>query len=166
MGVLVDGLPVVGFTHMQDQGYLSAKLLGHRPPNKEVYAGKNTAVMEGLRVKAKWFEERFSNPFPADATEMLVQQYARFYILGMLGGMLFMDKSGEWLSIMYLQFFNPIKEDSQANWRCTTIGAVVGVGEVSTHMSCDEASTLGTALRSTCYQVCRILDSYRFTFPH
>ena len=102
MGVLVDGLPVVGFTHMQDQGDLCAKLLGHRPPNKEVYVGKNTAVMEGLRVKAKWFEERFSNSFPADATEMLVQQYARFYILGMLGGMLFMDKSGEWLSIMYL----------------------------------------------------------------
>ena len=71
--------------------------------------------MEGLRVKAKWFEEWFSNPFPTDATEMLVQQYARFYILGKLGGMLFMDKSGEWLSIMYLQFFNPIREDSQAD---------------------------------------------------
>lgn len=68
-----------------------------------------------------------------------MQHYAQFYILEMLGGMLFMDKSG-------------IKEDSQADWRCIAIGAVVGVGEFSTHMSCDEASTPGTALRSTCYQ--------------
>ena len=54
--------------------------------------------MEGLRAKAKWLEERFSNPLLADAIEVLVQQYARFYILEMLGGMLFMDKSGEWVS--------------------------------------------------------------------
>ena len=58
--------------------------------------------MEGPRVKAKWLEERISNPLPADAPEVLVQQYARFYILKMLGGMLFMDKSSERVSIMYL----------------------------------------------------------------
>ena len=38
--------------------------------------------MEGPRVKATWLEEQFSNPFLVDATEVLVQQYARFYILG------------------------------------------------------------------------------------
>ncbi|KAK9989219.1 hypothetical protein SO802_029458 [Lithocarpus litseifolius] len=85
------------------------------PPNRVVGRGPNTAVMEGARVKAKCIEEQFSNPLPADAIEVLVQQYARFYILEML--------------------------------------AVVGMGEVSTHMSCDEASTPGTAPRSTCYQV-------------
>ena len=93
---------------MDDWGDLYAKLLGHRPPNREVGASKNTAVMEGPRVKSKWLKERFSKSLPADATEVLVQQYARFYILGMLGGMLFMDKSSKWLLIMYLQFFNPI----------------------------------------------------------
>ncbi|XP_075669868.1 serine/threonine-protein phosphatase 7 long form homolog [Castanea sativa] len=108
MGVPVDGLPVVGFTHMQDWGDLCAELLGHRPPNREVDTGKNTAVMEGPRVKACWLEKRFSNPLLANATEVLVQQYAQFYILGMLGGILVMDKSSEQLSIMYLQFFNLI----------------------------------------------------------
>ena len=73
-------------------------MLRHRPPNREVGANKNTAVMEGPRVKAKWLEERFSNPFLADVTEVLMQQYARFYILEMLGGMLFMDKSSERVS--------------------------------------------------------------------
>ena len=91
-------------------------MLGYRPPNREGDANKNTAVMEGPRVKAKWLEERFSNPFPADANKVLMQQYAWFYLLGMLGGMLFMDKSGERVSIMYLQFFNPISNEK--NYSC------------------------------------------------
>ena len=108
MGVSVDGLLMVGFTHMEDWGNLYADLLGHRLPNREVGGNKNTVVMEGPRVKAKWLEEWIINPLPADATEVLVQQYAWFYILEMLGGILFMDKSGERHSIMFLQFFNPI----------------------------------------------------------
>ena len=76
MGVLVDGLAVVGFTQMQDWGDLCVKLLRHRLSNREVGAGKNTVVMEGPRVKAKWLKKRFSNPFSTDTTEMLVQQYA------------------------------------------------------------------------------------------
>ena len=75
MGVPVDGLSVVGYTHMNNWGDLCVDLLGHRPPNREVDANKNTAVMEGPRVKAKWLEKRFSNPLPADAIEVLVQQY-------------------------------------------------------------------------------------------
>ena len=129
--------------------------------------------MEGPRVKAKWLEDRFPNPLPVDAPDALVQQYARFYIVEMLGGRLFMDKGGDRISIMYLQFFDPISNGKRYSWgsaalsrRSTAIGAVVGVGEISTHMSCDEASTAGTTSRSTCYQVCSMLDSYRFTFPH
>jgi len=72
MGVPVDGLPVVEFTHMQDWGKLCVELLGHRPLNKQASAGKNTTMMEGSRVKAKWLEERFSNPLLADTTEVLV----------------------------------------------------------------------------------------------
>ena len=116
MGVPVDGLPVVEFTQMQDWGNLCTKLLGHRPPNREVGAGKNTTMLGRLRVRAKWLEEQFSNLFPANATEVLVQQYTRFYILGMLGGMMFMDKSGERLSIMYLQIFNPISNRRNYSW--------------------------------------------------
>ena len=45
-----------------------------------------------------------------------MQPYAWFYILGMLGGMLFMDKFGEQISIMYLQFFNPINNGKNYSW--------------------------------------------------
>ena len=71
-GVPIDGLLVVGFTCMDNWGDLYVELLGHRPPNREANAGKNTRVMEGMRVKAKWLDERFSNPLLADATEVLV----------------------------------------------------------------------------------------------
>ena len=73
MGVLVDGLPMVGYTQMDDWGKLHADLLGHRLPNGEVGANKNIVVIEGPKVKAKWFEEQFSNPLPIDATKVLVQ---------------------------------------------------------------------------------------------
>ena len=73
MGIPIDGFPVVGFTDMKDWGDLFAELLGHRPPDRQVGAGKNTTVMEGPRVKAKWLEEQFSNPLLADTTEVLVQ---------------------------------------------------------------------------------------------
>ena len=116
MGVLVDGLLVVGYTNMDNWGNLCADLLGHRLPDREVDGNKNTTVMEGLKVKAKWLEECFSNPLPTDATKVLVWQYAQFYILGMLGGMLFMDKFGERVSIMYLQFLNPINNENNYSW--------------------------------------------------
>ncbi|XP_075654956.1 serine/threonine-protein phosphatase 7 long form homolog [Castanea sativa] len=92
MGVPVDGLTVVGFSHMPDWSDFYADLLGHRLPGKDVGASNNIAVLCGLR------------------------QYAQFYILEMLGSMLFMDKSGERLSIMYLQFFNPIINGKNFSW--------------------------------------------------
>ena len=105
MGVPVDGLPMVGYTSPRlNWRELCSNLLGHRPPERELGGNKNTVVMEGPRVKAKWLEDWFSNPLPVDAPEELVQKYARFYILEVLGGTLFMDKSGEWILIMYLQF--------------------------------------------------------------
>ena len=54
--------------------------------------------MEGPRVKAQWLEDRFTNRLPVDAPDALVQQYARFYIVEMLGGRLFMDKGGDRIS--------------------------------------------------------------------
>ena len=121
MGVPVDGLSVVGYTHMDDWGDFCADLLGHRPPNREVGANKNTAAMERPRVKARQLKEQFSNRLSADATEVLVQQYARFYILGMLGGILFMDMFGKRISIMYLQFFNPISNGKNYSWGSATL---------------------------------------------
>lgn len=115
MGVPVVGLPVVGKTNME-WGNLCHELLGHKPPDKEPHANENTAMLCGARLKLSWLKSMFNDPLPADATDLRVQQYARYYILEMLSGMLFMDKSGERISVMYLQFLNPISNGKKYSW--------------------------------------------------
>ena len=73
MGVLVDGLPVVRFTHMEDWGDLYLELLCHRPSGIDVGANENMAVLCGARLKVSWPKSRFSNPLPANATNLLMQ---------------------------------------------------------------------------------------------
>ena len=105
MGVPIDGLPVVRYTSSRTNWFdACAEWLGYRPPDRQLGGNKNIAVMGGSRVKAKWLEDRFHNPLPVDAPDALVQKYARFYIVKLLGGTLFMDNGGDWISIMYLQF--------------------------------------------------------------
>ncbi|XP_075657831.1 serine/threonine-protein phosphatase 7 long form homolog [Castanea sativa] len=71
MGVPIHGLPVVGFTHMKRWHDLCIDLLGTpRPPKRPVGTKKNTAMLEGPRIKAKWLEEQFINPLPVDTTEV------------------------------------------------------------------------------------------------
>ena len=117
MGVPVDGLPVVGYTSPRIDWFdACAEWLGHRSPDRQLGGNKKTAVMEGPRIKAKWLEDRFRNPLSVDAPDALVQKYARFYIVEMLGGTLFMDKGGDQISIMYLQFFNSISNGKRYSW--------------------------------------------------
>ena len=71
--------------------------------------------MEGPRVKAKWLEDRFHNPLPVDAPQALMQKYARLYIVEMLGGTLFMDKGGDWISICKAQIIIIIINQSGSN---------------------------------------------------
>ncbi|KAK7844886.1 serine/threonine-protein phosphatase 7 long form like protein [Quercus suber] len=85
-----------------------APLAGEGVPGVLTCRHREKGLLEGL------FEG--GDPLPADASEELVQQYARFYILEMLAGILFMDKSGERHSIMYLQFFNPISNGKRYSW--------------------------------------------------
>ncbi|KAK9996471.1 hypothetical protein SO802_021157 [Lithocarpus litseifolius] len=102
---------------LQDmEGNLCLDLLGHRPLAKEPGANDNTTVLCGARLKTSWLESQFSDPLPADAIDLQVQRYARYYILQLLGGMLFMDKSSEWISVMYLQFLNPISNCKKYSW--------------------------------------------------
>ena len=91
----------------------------------------------------------------------------------MFGGMLFMDKFGERLSVMYLQFSNPISNGKKYSWgsvalswlyrhlykpsekKAKQIGGALLLVQLWAyarfpHVSCDEASTLGTVPKSTC----------------
>jgi len=117
IGVLVDGLPLVeSIPSTGSWRDVCSRLLGRTPPNRELGKDKNTGVLEGASIKAKWLEDQFRNPLPVDAPEALVQKYARFYILELLGGTLFMDKSGERISVRYLQYFDPISNGKKYSW--------------------------------------------------
>ncbi|XP_030957668.1 protein MAINTENANCE OF MERISTEMS-like [Quercus lobata] len=119
MGVPVDGLPLVeSIPSTGSWRDVCRRLLGCiPPPHRELRNNKkNTGVLEGASIKAKWLEDQFRDPLPVDAPEALVQKYARFYILELLGGTLFMDKSGERISVRYLQYFDPISNGKKYSW--------------------------------------------------
>ena len=81
LGLPVDGRPVVGSTNINWQ-ILCGKLLGRIPPPYK---------LKGVGLSMPWLSDVFG-VLPDDVT---VQQYARAYILEMIGGSIFADKSGD-----------------------------------------------------------------------
>ena len=61
-----------------------------------------------MRIRVSLLKPQFRGPLAADATEEVVQQHVRHHILMWLGSILFMDKSADRVSVMPLQFLNPI----------------------------------------------------------
>ena len=101
LGVPVDGLPVTGGVRL-DWPVLCRELLGHRPPDPVPHPHENMSILAGVRIRVSWLKEQFRGPLPADATDEVVQQYARYHILVWLGLILFMDKSANRVSVMPL----------------------------------------------------------------
>ena len=72
------------------------------PPNK----------LDGSRLNMKWLQDTFT-VLPDDANEVTVQQYTRAYILELLRGSYFADKSGEKVHLMFLPF---LEDFDAARW--------------------------------------------------
>ena len=115
LGVPVDGLPVTGGVRL-DWPVLCRELLGHRPPDPVPHPHENMSILAGVRIRVSWLKEQFRGPLPADATDEVVQQHARYHILVWLGSILFMDKSVDRVSVMPLQFLNPISDAKKYSW--------------------------------------------------
>ena len=82
LGLPIDGLPVTGSTR-HDGSQVCADLLGVVPPPTR---------FRGSRLSLVWLGEQFSE-LPVDADDLAIRRYARAYILQLLGGCLFADKS-------------------------------------------------------------------------
>uniref|UniRef100_A0A2N9GTM6 Aminotransferase-like plant mobile domain-containing protein n=1 Tax=Fagus sylvatica TaxID=28930 RepID=A0A2N9GTM6_FAGSY len=109
------GLPVneevlVGSTEL-NWSELCLQLLGVSPPPNK---------LDGSRLNMKWLQDTFG-VLPDDANEVTVQQYTRAYILELLGGSYFADKSGEKVHLMFL----PMLEDFDAAGRYSWGSAVL-----------------------------------------
>ena len=111
LGIPVDGLPVTGST-AKKWNVLCRELLGHEPP--PVIPNLNKSTLTRVRIKYKWLDAQFSAPSATDAGDEVVQQHARYHLLVRMGALLFMDKLADRVSLLPLQFFNPIS-------RCETV---------------------------------------------
>ena len=69
-----------------------------------------------MRIRVSLLKPQFRGPLAADATEEVVQQHVRYHILVWLGSILFMDKSADRVSVMPLQFLNPISNTKRYSW--------------------------------------------------
>uniref|UniRef100_A0A2N9GC63 Aminotransferase-like plant mobile domain-containing protein n=1 Tax=Fagus sylvatica TaxID=28930 RepID=A0A2N9GC63_FAGSY len=111
LGLPVDGEVLVGSTEL-NWSELCLQLLGVSPPPNK---------LDGSRLNMKWLQDTFG-VLPDDANEVTVQQYIRAYILELLGGSYFADKSGEKVHLMFL----PMLEDFDAAERYSWGSAVLG----------------------------------------
>ena len=77
---------------------LCVKLLGFEVPEND----KKTLV--GQRILISRLVERIAEPLPHDATKIQIHQYARCYILVLIENTIFMDKSGDGVHLIFLEF--------------------------------------------------------------
>jgi hypothetical protein len=60
--------------------------------------------------------KQFQAPITAETDEQTVQQYARFYMLSMLGGNIFVDKSNNKVHVVWLQFLEDFDRAREYSW--------------------------------------------------
>ncbi|XP_028117595.1 serine/threonine-protein phosphatase 7 long form homolog [Camellia sinensis] len=117
-GLRIDGRAVTGPDPplTRDQWIaLCAELLGVAPTPADLQAG---------RVRVRWLSEQFQGHLPDHAPDELVQQYARAYILWLIGGVLLFDKSQNLLKLMYLPLFRDIDVIGQYSWGAVALACL------------------------------------------
>ena len=60
-------------------------------------------------IKIKALVDRIGQPLPPDANEMQVHQYASCYVLALLGDIVFVDKFGDMVHLMWLEFMQNLR---------------------------------------------------------
>ncbi|XP_030963379.1 serine/threonine-protein phosphatase 7 long form homolog [Quercus lobata] len=113
LGILVDGLPVIGRTDYE-WSVLCEKLLGHKP--LPAIPNSNMSTFARARIKYNWLDAQFAAPLATDAGDEVVQQHAHYHLLVQMGALLFMDKSMDRVSLVPLQLLNPISNVRRYSW--------------------------------------------------
>ena len=104
-GLPIDGEVLVGPTFVVDGDWsqLCMELLGFTLAN-------DNKTLVGQRILISCLVNAVVLPLPHDATEIQIHQYARCYILVLLGDKLFMDKSGDRVHLMFLEFLQNLRD--------------------------------------------------------
>ena len=99
VGLPVDGRALTGSTDA-DWIALCGELLGVVPDGTNII---------GMRLNLNWLMDHFSIP-PDNADDVTLIRYARAYMLQLLGGCLFSNKSGNRVHLMFLPFLRDFEE--------------------------------------------------------
>ncbi|XP_065880821.1 serine/threonine-protein phosphatase 7 long form homolog [Euphorbia lathyris] len=104
-GLPVDGQVVSGCAS-HDWGDVCLRLLGVTPPEDSV---------RGSVLQLSWLAEAFQE-LPADANDFTVQCYARAFLLRLIGGIIFSNKSSSRVHLMFLPLFEDFQKAAQYSW--------------------------------------------------
>ena len=110
LGLPVDGVPVCGVDTVRDVqqwSVMCTELLGFTPADGAI----DTST---LRLSA--LAEHLAHGIPADATEHFIACYARAYILLLIGGFLFGDKSSSRVKLMFLPLLGDLHAAGTFSW--------------------------------------------------
>ncbi|KAI4296149.1 hypothetical protein L6164_036131 [Bauhinia variegata] len=105
LGLPIEGQALTGRTDLQ-WADLCEELLGLRP---------DQSVLHGSTLKLSWLRTHFLQP-PIDADDVILVRYARGYILALIGSVLFTDKSGADVQLMFLPMLRNIADVPQFSW--------------------------------------------------
>ena len=105
LGLPIDGVAVTGTTCL-DWREVCATLLGVVPGDRDI---------SGQRLRLMWLTEHFPS-LPPDADVESVRCYARAFILQLIGGFLFVDKSNNRVHLMFLPLLQDLGVTSTYSW--------------------------------------------------
>lgn len=105
LGLPIDGRPVTGITNI-NWHIVCRKLLGIEPVDQQ---------LKDECLNLTWLATTFA-VLPDDADEVTIQRYARAYILQLLGGLLFVDKSQSFVHAMFLPLLEDFTVAGQYSW--------------------------------------------------
>ncbi|KAL2941118.1 Serine/threonine-protein phosphatase 7 long form-like protein [Bienertia sinuspersici] len=108
LGLRVHGEPVTG-NASQLWDHLVEELLGVAPDD-DLEIGK--LVLRGSTLKLSWLRQHFIH-LPADADDETVQRFSRAYILMLMGAVLFPNKIGDIVSLLYLPLLRDLEAAGQ-----------------------------------------------------
>ena len=114
IGLPIEGEAMVG-PSKRTWTDVCAEMLGIQIPNDP------QTVLRGQRILIPAIVERIRKPLPPDANEIQVHQYACCYILALLGDMVFLDKSGDRVHLMYLEFMQNFRNPRKYSWGSATL---------------------------------------------
>nr|XP_023915456.1 serine/threonine-protein phosphatase 7 long form homolog [Quercus suber] len=109
MGLPIEGEAMVG-PSKKTWTTVCDEMLGIQIPNGD------QNVLKGQRILVSALVARIRKPLPPNANEIQVHQYARCYILALLGDMVFLDKSGDRVHLMWLEFMQNLHNPRKYSW--------------------------------------------------